>query len=116
MIPALGHYDSWHDDDFQNRLIGMSINLSPIGYEGGLFQMRKRKSDDILAQIANTGFGDALIFRISGDLEHRVAGVEGTEPKTAFAGWFQPDLPEYLGDLLERAKKGQKSEMPDLKA
>lgn len=47
----------------------------------------------------NTGLGDALIFRISGELKHRVAPMEGDEAKTAFAGWFRSDLPDFFDAL-----------------
>ena len=32
--------------------------------------------------------GDAILFGLSDDLEHRVGDVHGAFPKTAFAGWF----------------------------
>lgn len=89
MLPNSRHYDSWHDDNIKNRLIGITINLSPLPYRGGVFQMREEGSKRLLVQIANTGLGDALLFRISRKLEHRVTEVTGNQPKTAFAGWFQ---------------------------
>lgn len=88
-IPHSGHYDSWHSDDGDGRLIGMSLNLSPQGYEGGLFQLREWSSERMLVQIANTGWGDATLFQISGQLDHQVTEVTGERPKTAFAGWFK---------------------------
>ena len=115
MVSSLGHYDSWHDDDFENRLVGMSINLSPFGYGGGLFELRRKASEQMLAQIANTGFGDALVFKISGELQHRVSPVNGHEPKTAFAGWFQPDLGNFFEDVIKLAKRDGKSRNTELK-
>ena len=88
MRPNIDHTDKWHDDDADGRLIGMSVNLSPRGFEGGLFQMREAKSRRMLVEIANTGLGDAIFFRLSHDFQHRVTEVPGGEPKTAFAGWF----------------------------
>jgi hypothetical protein len=41
-------------------------------------------------RFVNKGFGDAIVFRIGGNLEHRVAPVRGAVPKIAFAGWFRP--------------------------
>lgn len=100
MIPALGHYDRWHNDvTTENRVLGMSLNLSPRGYRGGLFQLRQSGPGRILAEIANTGLGDALLFKLSKNLEHRVGDIEGDEPKTAFAGWFKPDVPELFVQL-----------------
>jgi hypothetical protein len=95
-LSGRGHYNEWHDDAVDNRLVGMSINLSPRPYRGGLFQLRRRDSGAILAEVANTGCGAALIFRISEELEHRVTDVEGDEPKTAFAGWFRHDRPGFF--------------------
>src|SRR6185503_13537630 len=34
MVPGSGHYDSWHTDVWNDRLITMSINLSPEPYAG----------------------------------------------------------------------------------
>ena len=86
-----GHADDWHNDAVDGRLIAMSLNLSPRGYQGGIFEMRERKSRRMLAEIANTGLGDAILFRVSRDFEHRVSAVEAGEPKIAFAGWFSTD-------------------------
>ena len=89
-----GHYDSWHDDNMDHRLVALSVNLSSDIYDGGLLQIRERSSDQITSQIANTGFGDAVIFEIAPGLQHRVTAVNGETPKIAFAGWFksQPDF------------------------
>jgi len=48
------------------------------------------------ASIANTGPGDAIVFRIDGALEHMVTPVSGAVSKIAWAGWFarEPLLPE----------------------
>ncbi len=100
MVHSSGHYDSWHDDVGECRLIGMSINLSSAVYGGGVFQLRDRRSKQILHQVANTGFGDAILFRIASHLQHRVDELEGTIPRTAFAGWFQSH-PEY--QILKRS-------------
>jgi 2OG-Fe(II) oxygenase superfamily len=88
-IPNSGHYDSWHNDDGNGRLVAMSLNLSLRGYEGGVFQLRDWESKRILVEIANTGWGDATLFRISTKLDHRVTEVTGEKSKTAFAGWFK---------------------------
>ena len=88
-LPDSDHYDSWHDDIKDHRMIGMSINFSSEVFSGGVFQLRDRQSLQILHQIANTGFGDACMFRIRAGLEHRVTRVEGQVSKTAGAGWFR---------------------------
>jgi hypothetical protein len=92
-VPNSGHYDSWHNDNGNGRLVAMSVNLSLRGYQGGIFQLREWSSKRMLAEIANTGWGDATLFRISGELEHQVTEVTGEEPKTAFAGWFKSEDP-----------------------
>jgi hypothetical protein len=94
MVPGEGHYDSWHHDLGDNRLMALSINLSAGVYAGGILQIRDSGSGRIIAEVANTGLGDGILFRLSERLEHRVTQVVGTVPKTAFAGWFrsQPDF------------------------
>jgi len=94
MAAGAGHYDNWHSDCCDHRMIGMSINLSPQVYSGGVFQLRQRASETILVEAPNTGPGDANLFRISQHVEHRVTDVDGNAPKTAYAGWFvsEPDF------------------------
>jgi len=89
MMPELGHRDSWHDDHRDGRMVALSLNLSPHGYCGGLLQIRDKRSEEILHEVANTGFGDAIVFRISAQIEHRVADVLPGAAKTAYAGWFK---------------------------
>jgi len=111
MLPNSGHYDSWHDDDIKNRLVGISINLSPLPYCGGVFQIREQGSKRLIMQMANTGLGDAILFRISGNLEHQVTEITGNQPKTAFAGWFQSgelDLASRLKDGDSARSEGAK--------
>lgn len=98
MIAEAGHHDRWHSDIAYSNEVGMSINLSRNIFRGGLFMLREGDSKRVLASVANTGRGDALIFRISPDLNHRISDLEGTEPKTAFAGWFKSSPPECFND------------------
>ena len=85
------NYDRWHDDYGSTRMIAMSINLSTEIYSGGYLQIRDAESKKILHEVTNTGFGDAIIFRIAPFLDHRVTDVEGKVSKIAFAGWFQAE-------------------------
>jgi 2OG-Fe(II) oxygenase superfamily len=102
-VPGSDHHDAWHTDAVGgHRLVAMSINLSPAGYRGGALQIRERASARVLCEIRNTGLGDAILFRIRGDLEHRITDVDGKAPKTAFAGWFQ-SKPAFTS-LLKRAR------------
>jgi len=103
MIPGRGHYDSWHSDFTESTPLGMSVNLSPH-FRGGLFLLRERQSGRVLAEVANTGLGDALIFRISPAFQHRISDVEGEHPKTAFAGWFSSDESEFFKEVRENTR------------
>jgi hypothetical protein len=92
MDPAADHFDSWHadiGDSRHDRLVGMSINLGASSYEGGVFRLRDEATGTILCELPNIVKGDAIFFRISTALKHMVTPVEGNQPKTAFAGWFE---------------------------
>src|SRR5262249_7665061 len=93
MVASSGHSDSWHSDMARDeqRILGMSINLGEQPYSGGLFQLRRADSSRLFYEHANTGPGDALVFRLAPWLEHRVSHVVGNVPKTAFAGWFRTE-------------------------
>jgi O-antigen ligase len=99
MDPALPVSDSWHDDWCENRIVGMSLNLSRPAFEGGVFQLRDRRSNQMLHEVANTGSGDAIIFRLAADLQHRNTEMTGSVPKTAFAGWFRSHQPNYYSAI-----------------
>jgi len=89
--PAVHHRDSWHDDTSgagASRLAGFSLNLSRRTYCGGTFQIREKGRPDDIVDVDNTGAGGAFLFCIAPQLQHRVLPVEGTNAKTAFAGWF----------------------------
>jgi hypothetical protein len=94
MLPAQGHYDSWHSDVGQDRRVAMSVNLSAARYEGGITELRRVDEQEPFHRVANTGFGDAIIFRIDPALRHQVTTVTGREAKTAYAGWFRT-MPDY---------------------
>ncbi|MBI3591533.1 MAG: 2OG-Fe(II) oxygenase [Candidatus Melainabacteria bacterium] len=88
-VPRLGHFDTWHNDLKDNRLLALSINLSTDIYSGGVFQIRNRYSKKVIHEIKNTGFGDAILFRLRKDLEHKVTNVRSKVSKIAYAGWFR---------------------------
>jgi hypothetical protein len=98
IVAAAGHFHTWHNDLDGNRLVAISINFSPDGYRGGVLQIAQRDTRKIFSEVANTGWGDAVIFEISDALEHRVTAVENGPDKTAFAGWFlrTPSRAEWL--------------------
>lgn len=106
MAPAADHFDSWHADlgtTHRDRLVGMSINLSTRPYEGGVFRLREEASGNILCELSNTGPGDAIFFRISPNLKHMVTRLEGSEPKTAFAGWFRSGSEDFYSTLKRQS-------------
>ena len=90
----------WHTDVNGTRLLALSINLNTEPYQGGGLSIREAKTRRVLSVVINPGFGDAVLFRISERLEHRVSAVEGTVAKIAFSGWFESE-PDYRTLLAE---------------
>jgi hypothetical protein len=88
-IPGTDHRHDWHDDLGDGRLLGFSVNLGDVPFEGGALELRERDTGRVTATVRNVGAGDAVAFRISPRVEHRVQGVTGDTPRTAFAGWFR---------------------------
>jgi 2-oxoglutarate-Fe(II)-dependent oxygenase superfamily protein len=105
VVPGCGHRDAWHSDVARDRLVAMSVNLSPRRYRGGLLQLRSSRSHRLLREVPNPGFGDAILFRIADGLEHRISDIEGSAPKTAFAGWFHTK-PSFW-DIVRRTRGGR---------
>ena len=96
------HHLSWHDDtQVPMRYVGFSINLSTGVFRGGTFELRDARTLARLAQVDNTGFGDAILFRISKDLQHRVTEVVGEVAKTAYAGWFYETGVNSFAELVK---------------
>src|SRR5882762_5735489 len=87
-LPGANHHVAWHTDLNKTRLVALTINLNPEPYQGGVLTIREAKTGRILSELTNSGFGDAILFRINERLEHRVSDVEGRVAKTALAGWF----------------------------
>jgi hypothetical protein len=106
MQPQSAHYDSWHSDASDDRVVGLSVNLSREPYDGGLLEIRRATAPEAEHAIASAGFGSAVLFRISPELRHRVTEVRGGRPRTAYAGWFRtsPDFADaFLSALNARA-------------
>lgn len=90
MVARPGLDFDWHTDlraDSTRVGVAMTINLGARPYRGGMLELR-RTGDEAITEIPNVGPGDAIIFRLSPDLQHRVTPVESRQPKTAFTGWF----------------------------
>ena len=94
MIPGQGHYDAWHHDVDDSRMVTLSVNLSREMYEGGVLQIMDWAEQRLIHEVANTGPGDAILFPISLAWRHRLTEVTGATPKIAFAGWFERE-PRY---------------------
>jgi hypothetical protein len=101
MVPGAHGLDSWHDDLKDSRLVALTVNLSPGEYAGGLLQLRITEPPAIVHEVANTGFGDAVVFRIAPNFEHRLTPVLPGPPKIALAGWFRRE-PSFLDVLHGR--------------
>ncbi len=95
-------YYPWHNDVADDRMIGLSINLGREPFQGGVLQVRDAATQSPITEVANTGYCDAVLFRISETLEHQVTPVEGGAMRTVMAGWFRA-RPSYL-DAFEDAK------------
>lgn len=89
LVPGTDHRDAWHTDMVMGRMVAMSVNLSGERYEGGELAIRSVRTGSLLASVPNLGLGDAVLFRLSHELEHRVSDMRGAAPKTAYAGWFR---------------------------
>src|SRR5262245_9421410 len=101
------HQFSWHSDTKdRQRQVGISLNLSTDVFSGGTFELRDRLTLAPLACVNNTGFGDALLFRISDDLQHRVTEVKDTVAKTACAGWFRATGVSFFRELIGQPASG----------
>jgi len=99
----LDHYDSWHGD--LGHDVGMSVNLGAEVFEGGVFEIRRVGTAEPTAAIANVVPGDAILFAIGDDLEHRNTPMRGPVAKTAFAGWFGPSR-DYRDIVHQRMQPG----------
>ena len=107
--PGAKNILEWHSDLNGTRLAAITINLNREHYQGGVLSIRETKTKRMLGQLANPGFGDAILFRIDERLEHSVSDVEGTVAKIALAGWFESE-PDYRTLLAEGiARSLQKS-------
>jgi len=94
------YFNRWHTDiTDEGRMIALSINLNAEPYEGGALQIRSAKTHEILCEVYNRNYGDAVIFPVDEKFEHRVCEVESGAAKTALAGWFRskPDPNSLFG-------------------
>lgn len=97
-VPKPGDALGWHNDNLGDRMVSITINLSSAQYQGGVLQIRSARSKKIVAEVSNTGPGNA----VSADLEHHNTAVSGEIAKTAFSGWFlsKPDFEASFADTF----------------
>jgi hypothetical protein len=86
--PGTDQFLDWHEDTAGNYLVGLSVNLGPEPYGGGVFQIRERRSKRITCEVAHQRPGDAHLFSIAPKLEHRVTPLTGSVSRVAGSGWF----------------------------
>lgn len=94
------YFNRWHTDvSDEGRMIALSINLNAEPFAGGALQIRAAGTHEVLCEVYNRNYGDALIFPVDQKFEHRVCEVESGVAKTALAGWFRskPDPNSLFG-------------------
>lgn len=87
--PGTEQQHHWHDDIAEDRRLGFSLNVSAGIFEGGALQLRERDTERVTATVFNTTPGDAVIFRLHSNVQHRVHPITGTVARTALAGWLR---------------------------
>ena len=106
--PNSDYHMDWHTDLGTGYLVGLSIHLTTEAYEGGVFQLRERSTQQILYEVGNVGFGSAHLFRLAKFLEHRVTPTVGNIPRMVYTGWFRakPHYRDSMRCMLQRQKQG----------
>ena len=90
MVPGAGHVSPWHDDAVQGRLAAFTINLSPQPFDGARLQVKSAGDDELLTEIGDLEFGDAVLIQIDRAYQHRNSPLLGAASKTSYAGFFYP--------------------------
>ena len=58
-----------------------------------------------IQQAPSTEFGDAVLFRIDPEFDHRALPVTGAAPKCNFAGWFSGGEPGFRDMIQMRPRR-----------
>ena len=82
------HEIGWHGDNSDNRLLAITLCLGTTVYTGAEFQLRKKQTAINLRQFGQLNAGEAIIFKISPELEHRLAPLQSGQ-RTVGVGWFR---------------------------
>jgi hypothetical protein len=96
MLPGAAHVSPWHDDAVMGRLAAFTINLSPEPFEGAKLQVKRVADDELVTELGDLEFGDAVLIQISRAYQHRNSPLLGTAAKTSYAGFFYPGEPSPL--------------------
>ncbi len=96
------HAIDWHADTSDNRLLAMTLCLGTDQYTGGKLQLREADSEHIIREFGQLNAGDAILFKISPGLKHRLTIVE-TGCRTVGVGWFrsEPDFNTFALSYLK---------------
>ncbi len=88
-IAGRNHALDWHDDQVETqRRLAITINLTETAYEGGLFELRRTNTHELLQTHRHEQLGGALIFAVKPELEHRISPIISGGPRRVFTGWF----------------------------
>jgi hypothetical protein len=100
------HKLAWHRDlDFGRRVASMTVNLSPRPFRGGVLQFRTTTGHRPLGEVTYGGAGDAVLFRVGEDIQHRSTRVEGAQPKTIYSCWFGKSGPDGVHGSASRTPR-----------
>lgn len=85
----------WHDDlSDLTRKLAVVINLSSANFEGGLFELRRKRSKEVLVSQKYHKPGSMMIFAVEPGLEHHVTPLLSGGPRRVYAGWYLSE-PEH---------------------
>jgi hypothetical protein len=85
----------WHDDlSDLTRKLAVVINLSSEDFKGGLFELRRKGSKEVLVSQKYHKPGSMMIFAVEPGLEHHVTPLLSGGPRRVYAGWYLSE-PEH---------------------
>ncbi|MBS1522332.1 MAG: 2OG-Fe(II) oxygenase [Bacteroidetes bacterium] len=96
------HSIEWHSDNTDNRLLAITLCLGTDDYTGGKLQIKSKDDENIIREFGQLTAGDAIIFKISPHLKHRLTNLE-TGRRTVGIGWFrsEPDFDTFAAMHLK---------------
>jgi hypothetical protein len=89
MHSGTGHAIGWHDDRNEpSRRLALIVHLSAAPFEGGRFELARKRDNCPILTVGYIPPGSVLLFRVDTALRHRVTAVEGNRARRVFAGWI----------------------------